>query len=111
MNEAVQMMDTLETEGKELCPHCSCLLAKKTIRAHKRLYFDMSSGKWLKKRHVHTDEIDDDEIGFEVDPQQPDENESCAIDAPPIVDFSSASAFASSLGDEDCFDENSDGEL
>ena len=60
------MMDTLETEGKELCPHCSCLLAKKTIRAHKRLYFDMSSGKWLKKRHVHTDEIDDDEIGFEV---------------------------------------------
>lgn len=37
-------------EDKELCPHCSVQVSKKTLLAHKRVYYDCSSDQWIKKR-------------------------------------------------------------
>ena len=94
------IMDTVEPEGKELCPQCFCLLGNKSVRANKRLHYDASSGQRLKKRHVHIMGIEDDEIGLEVGPQQWSEKQS-HLNTPYF-----SSTFTSSLGDRDCFDEN-----
>lgn len=37
------------------CPHCSCVLSKKTYSAHRRLYYDEDTTQWVKKREVECD--------------------------------------------------------
>ena len=39
-------------QRKVFCPHCQCYLAKKTFGTHKRLYYDNSSERWIKKRQL-----------------------------------------------------------
>ena len=33
-----------------LCPHCGIMVAKKTYRMHKRIYFDTDNDQWVKKK-------------------------------------------------------------
>ena len=36
-------------DQKVLCPHCGNSVTKKTLCAHKRLYYDNDTGQWIKK--------------------------------------------------------------
>ena len=33
-----------------LCPHCGCVLSRKTLLTHRRMYYDEDSDTWVKKR-------------------------------------------------------------
>ena len=79
-----------------LCPHCGCLLSKKTFSTHKRLYYDESSGVWIEKRSTKRDDDDEslmDVSDFDLDisddePVTP-KGSFMPAGAPPLVDFDS----------------------
>ena len=37
------------SSSSTVCPHCGESLSKKTLLAHKRLYYDNERGIWIKK--------------------------------------------------------------
>ncbi len=74
--------------GKQICPHCDCLLSRKAIERHRKLYYDASSSSWIKKRCLQQpdpvcefeepslddfafDHLDDDSSPPEVSPPPP----------------------------------------
>ena len=90
------------TSGRNHCPHCDSMLARKTYDAHKRLYYDVETDQWIKKRRLTTDDeynllsstenameqLDFDTSCFNLAPSTLDEsNNSSQDEAPPIVDF------------------------
>ena len=80
--------------ARVFCPHCDCMLHKKTFNTHKRLYYDEACDIWMKKRSegLHDESMMDtmDTVEFSVDDNMPDEIPllpSIPLDAPPLDNF------------------------
>ena len=44
-------MESMSRRADEVyCPHCGVEIVKKTYKVHKRLYFDMNSDQWMKRK-------------------------------------------------------------
>ena len=67
-----------------LCPHCAIMVAKKTYRMHKRIYFDSATYQWV-------GDFSDEE--FDISEDIHDNIQAAHISSswssipPPIVDF------------------------
>lgn len=92
----------------EICPHCDTCMSRKSYDAHKRLYYDVETGEWLKKRRLITDdqcaelvstEQAMEECDFDLDlafVRESSHNDEPS-DRPPLVEFTDAD-------DEQCED-------
>ena len=69
------------------CPHCDCLLSKKTFEAHKRLYYDGSTDQWIKKCCLEASEDLDFEEPIDFHSSSDTKFPDIVADAPPVVDF------------------------
>ena len=84
------IMASAPSNGKCRCEHCDKLLCKKTFERHKRLYYDDSTCKWIKKRCVRTEEppCDFDEPSLELDAFCQNELSHSSIPcAPPLINL------------------------
>ena len=62
------------------CPHCDQILAYKTYKAHKRLYYNRASGAWITKH----DEPEENNLHTPYD-NEDHEVKQCEDDSPPCV--------------------------
>lgn len=74
-----------------VCPHCDCLLSKKALDSHRRLYYDTISCTWIKKRCLEQpkpqcefEEPSLDDFAFEITGDDKDGNSEAEIPPPPI---------------------------
>ena len=57
----------MSKEVRKYCGHCEEILAPRTFREHARLYYDINSHTWTKKRRVDVDdELGDSDIHTHV---------------------------------------------
>ena len=87
-------------ERKVLCPHCDNYLSKKTLATHRRLYYDSTADRWIKKRRPMQASPDHEDFSiFELpeastltddrtmDTVSSTANSDASEQLPPIVDF------------------------
>jgi len=67
------------------CPHCDCLLSKKTFEAHKRLYYDGSTDQWIKKCCLEASEDLDFEEPIDFHSSSDTEFPDIVADAPQLL--------------------------
>ena len=66
------------------CPHCDQILAYKTYKAHKRLYYNRASGAWITKH----DEPEENNLHTPYD-NEDHEVKQCEDDSPPCSESNS----------------------
>ena len=69
------------------CPHCDVSMSRKAYMNHKRLYYNLEDGCWLKKRRYRSDDADE-LFDFETDltpPSAPVRSTACDSSPPPLL--------------------------
>ena len=82
--------DDVEHMSRAVCPHCSTYLGRKTFLSHKRLYYDCTTGQWLKRSKQVSDNDWDLDVVWSTDREDQairEDKISHPNPPPPIEDF------------------------
>lgn len=93
---------------QQLCPHCECILSKKSYMAHKRLYHDGETNQWIKKGQLvpteHQTLLTETETAMEECDfcfESSDDEDSVICDSPPPPLFDPAETSDGQIQDPD----------